>query len=54
MIAGMDVVDTIAATPTNPLKNDRPYNPPKMASVRIIDKATADAAVAVEAEANTK
>ena len=47
VIAGMDVVDAIAITPTNPY-NDRPLQSQKMESVRIIDKATADAAKAAE------
>ena len=47
VIAGMDVVDKIASTPTNP-SNNRPYSAQKMASVRIIDKEAADAAVAAE------
>ncbi len=48
VIAGMDVVDRIAETPVNSLNGDRPYKTQKMASVKIIDKATADAAVAAE------
>ena len=46
VIAGMDVVDRIAETPTN--VSSRPYAEQKMKSVTIIDKATADAAVAAE------
>ncbi len=51
VIAGMDVVDKIAATPT---KGETPTTVQRMKSVKIIDKATADAAVAAEAEASTK
>ena len=52
VIAGMDVVDAIAAVPTN--ASDRPTVKQKMKTVRIIDKATAEAAVAAEtADANS-
>ncbi len=47
VIAGMDVVDAIAITPTNP-STDRPLQSQKMESVKIIDKDVADAAVAAE------
>ena len=47
VIAGMDVVDRIASVPTN--FNDKPVRDQKMTSVRIIDEATALAAVAAEA-----
>lgn len=50
VIAGMDVVDRIANVPVNTLNNNRPYQKQTMTQVRIIDKATADAAVAAEAE----
>ena len=46
VIAGMDVVDAIAAIPTT--SNDRPKVTQRMKTVRIVDKATADAAVAAE------
>lgn len=48
VIAGMDVVDKIAAVATD--ANDRPTSIQRMKSVRIIDKATADAAVTAEAQ----
>lgn len=48
VIAGMDVVDRIAAVPVNALNNNRPYQKQTMTQVRIVDKATADAAVAAE------
>lgn len=52
VIAGMDVVDEIAAVPTN--SSDRPTMVQRMKTVRIIDKAAADAAVAAEtADANS-
>lgn len=47
VIAGMDVVDKIAAVATD--ANDRPTSVQRMKSVKMIDKATADAAVAAEA-----
>jgi len=50
VIAGMDVVDKIAAVPVNSFNNHRPYQKQTMSQVRIVDKATADAAVAAEAE----
>ena len=46
VIAGMDVVDKIAAVATD--ANDRPTSVQRMKSVKMIDKATADAAVAAE------
>ena len=49
VIAGMDVVDKIAAVATD--ASDRPTSVKRMKSVKMIDKATADAAVAAEAEA---
>ncbi|MBQ2862879.1 MAG: peptidylprolyl isomerase, partial [Clostridia bacterium] len=49
VIAGMDVVDKIAAVATD--ASDRPTSVQRMKSVKMIDKATADAAVAAEAEA---
>lgn len=49
VIAGMDVVDKIASVSTN--SSDRPVTEQKMQSVRIIDKAAADAAVKAEADA---
>ena len=48
VIAGMDVVDKIAAVATD--ANDRPTSIQRMKSVRIIDKATADAAVTADAQ----
>ena len=48
VIAGMDVVDKIAAVATD--ANDRPTSIQRMKSVRIIDKASADAAVTAEAQ----
>ena len=48
VIAGMDVVDKIAAVATD--ANDRPTSIQRMKSVRIIYKATADAAVTAEAQ----
>lgn len=51
VIAGMDVVDRIAAVATD--AKDRPTSVQRMKSVKIIDKATADAAVTAEAQ-NTK
>ncbi len=51
VIAGMDVVDKIAAIATD--ANDRPTSIQRMKSVRIIDKQTADAAVSAEKAANT-
>ena len=47
VIAGMDVVDQIAAVATD--YNDRPTSIQRMKNVKMIDKATADAAVAAEA-----
>ena len=47
VIAGMDVVDRIASVPTN--ASDRPTAVQRMKTVRIVDKATAEAAVAAEA-----
>lgn len=47
VIAGMDVVDRIAAVATD--YNDRPTSIQRMKSVKMIDKATADAAVSAEA-----
>lgn len=47
VIAGMDVVDKIAAVATD--ANDRPTSIQRMKKVKMIDKATADAAVAAEA-----
>jgi hypothetical protein len=43
----MDVVDRIASVPTN--ASDRPTAVQRMKTVRIVDKATAEAAVAAEA-----
>ena len=51
VIAGMDVVDKIAAVATD--ATDRPTSAQRMKSVKMVDKATADAAVAAEAEAET-
>ena len=51
VIAGMNVVDRIAAVATD--AKDRPTSVQRMKSVKIIDKATADAAVTAEAQ-NTK
>lgn len=48
VIAGMDVVDKIAAVATD--ASDRPTSVQRMKSVKMINKATADAAVAAEAE----
>ena len=48
VIAGMDVVDKIAAVATD--ATDRPTSVQRMKSVKMVDKATADAAVAAEAE----
>ena len=48
VIAGMDVVDKIAAVATD--ASDRPTSVQRMKSAKMIDKATADAAVAAEAE----
>ena len=50
VIAGMDVVDQIAAVATD--YYDRPTSIQRMKSVKMIDKATADAAVAAEAANN--
>ncbi len=49
VIAGMDVVDKIAAVATD--YYERPTSVQRMKSVKMIDKATADAAVAAEAAA---
>ena len=49
VIAGMDVVDRIAAVATD--ASDRPTAIQRMKSVKMIDKATADAAVASESTA---
>lgn len=46
VIAGMDVVDKIAAVATD--ANDRPTSVQRMKHVRMIDKATAEMAVAAE------
>ncbi len=51
VIAGMDVVDKIASVTTD--YNDRPTVDQKMASVKIIDEATAKAAVEAELNADT-
>ena len=51
VLAGMDVVDKIAAVATD--YTERPTSVQRMKSVKMIDKATADAAVAAEAAAST-
>lgn len=51
VLAGMDVVDKIAAVATD--YTDRPTSIQRMKSVKMIDKATADAAVAAETAAST-